>query len=53
MAARYDVVDPADALLNAAREPGIGALIVENSSHFSGIANRVLGEVLAKALLEQ
>ena len=49
---RYDVVDPTPALLQAAEEHGLDALFAEDSSHFSGIANRAMGEALARHLVE-
>ncbi len=53
LVARYDVVDPGAALVRAAEEHGMDPLFAPDSSHFSGVANRAIGEVLAAALQER
>jgi hypothetical protein len=53
LVARYDVVDPGDALVRAAEEHGMEPLFAPDSSHFSGVANRAIGEVLADGIRER
>ena len=49
--ASYDLLDPAPALVDQARIHGLNALLASGSSHYSNIANRVVGETIANALL--
>lgn len=51
--ASYDLLDPAPALVDQTRIHGLNALLASGSSHYSKIANEVVAQTVATALLSR
>lgn len=51
LSSRYNLIDPAFGLISQSKEDSIEDLFTKNSSHYSLIANRVVGEWIATTLL--
>jgi hypothetical protein len=49
--ANFELIDPISELIHQTDTSSFEALFAENKSHYSAIGNRVVGEVLANALL--
>ena len=49
----YDLLDPAPVLVDQARIHGLNALLASGSSHYSKIANEVVAQTVATALLSR
>lgn len=52
LSSRYDLIDPVFGLLSQSKEDSFEDLFAINSSHYSPIANRVVGEWIATTLLD-
>lgn len=50
--AKYNFIDPSPGLLHQAEEDSYEALFATDSSHYSPLANRVIGEWIATSLIE-
>lgn len=48
---KYDIIDPTDGLIAQSKEDAYEDLFAENSSHYSHISNRVIGEWIAAQLV--
>ncbi|WNM58241.1 SGNH/GDSL hydrolase family protein [Candidatus Nitrospira allomarina] len=51
LSSKYDLIDPAFGLIAQTKEDSLEGLFAKNSSHYSLIANGVVGEWIATALL--
>lgn len=51
LAARYELVDPAPELLREAKSKSYEELFVEGDTHYSALAHRVIGEAVARAVV--
>lgn len=53
LSSRYDLIDPTFGLISQSKKDSFGDLFAKNSSHYSPIANRVVGEWIATTLLNR